>query len=95
MENIKTQLAQEIAEVEWEVLIPHAQRDAIIIVNSDLPLLDVAVAVANDDRMSVQHWISEALISKPSQQQLSDWNGTPDRKFNTVIVQPFVIISQV
>lgn len=95
MEDIRTQLAQDIAEVEWEVLIPHAQRDAIIIVDSSLPLLDVAVAVANDDQMSVQHWISEALISKPSQQQLSDWNGTPEQKFNTAIVQPFVIISPV
>ncbi|PSB02183.1 DUF2288 domain-containing protein [Merismopedia glauca] len=92
MEDIKTQLAQDIAEIEWEVLIPHAQRDAIIIVDSGLSLLDVAVAIAKDDRMSVQHWISEALITKPSQQQLSDWNGQPEQKFTAVIVQPFVLI---
>jgi hypothetical protein len=93
MEDIKTQLDKDIAEVEWEVLIPHAQRDVIIIVSSGLPLLDVAVAIAKDDQISVQHWISEALITKPSQQQLSDWNGNPQRKFTAVIVQPFVIIS--
>jgi hypothetical protein len=92
MEDIKTQLAEEIAEVEWEVLIPHAHRDAIILVDRGLPLLDVAVAIAKDDQMSVRHWISEALITKPSQQQLSDWNGNPEQKFTTVIVQPFVLI---
>jgi hypothetical protein len=95
MEDIKTKLQEEIAEVEWELLIPHAQRDAIIIVDSALSVLDVAVAIAKDDQISVQHWISEALISKPSQQQLSDWNGKPEQKFTTVIVQPFVVISPV
>ena len=41
---------------------------------------------------AVQHWISEQLIYKPSQEELSDWNGQPGKTFSALIVQPFVLI---
>jgi len=33
MGNIHEQLLEELAEVEWSDLIPHAQRDALILVS--------------------------------------------------------------
>lgn len=92
MTDIKTQLAQELAEVEWRDLQPHAKRDAVILVNEALNLVEVGVALANDQATLVQAWIAEQLIQKPSQQQLSDWNENPTQQFNTLIVQPFVLI---
>jgi hypothetical protein len=92
MSDIKTQLTEEMAQIEWKELIPHAQRDAIIVVNESLSLIDVAIAMANDDVVSVQEWIGQSLIHKPSVDELSDWNSNPEQKFNTLIVQPFVLI---
>jgi hypothetical protein len=43
----------------------------------------------------VQNWIGEKLLEKPTQEQLSDWNSHPDNLFNTLIVQPFVLIQAV
>lgn len=93
MSDIRTQLADELADIEWRDLIPHSQRDAVIVVTPSLDMLDVGVALANDDTQSVQHWISEQLIYKPSQQELSDWNGEPNKNFSALIVQPFVLIT--
>ncbi len=92
MQDIRHKLAEELAEVEWSTLIPHVQRDAAIVVDESLSIVDVAVALANDDVPTVQSWIAEQTIYKPSQDLLSQWNANPDRKFNTLIVQPFVLV---
>ena len=92
MEDIKNRLTQDLADVDWNDLKPHAQRDAVIVVNGNLNLLDVGVAIAQDDKIAVEHWITEQLISKPSNQQLSDWNINPTQLFKTLIVQPFVLV---
>jgi hypothetical protein len=95
MEPIKNQLLEELAEVEWSDLIPHAQRDAIILVSDALNLIEVAEAIASDNVQLVQNWIATKLIEKPSQEQLSNWNSLPTSLFNTLIVQPFVLIQSI
>ncbi|MBE9169819.1 DUF2288 family protein [Pleurocapsales cyanobacterium LEGE 06147] len=94
MPDIKAQLSEQLASVEWNLLIPHAQREAVIVVNEQLDLLDVAVAIAEDDSASVQAWIDRQLIHKPSFQNLSIWNNQPNKQFMTLIVQPFVIVQE-
>jgi len=93
MQNLKNKLAEDIADSEWRDLIPHSQRDAIILVTPHLSLLEVGMAIASDNTQSVQHWINEDLIHKPSAQQLSAWNAQPETQFSTLIVQPFVLIT--
>ena len=92
MSDIKTQLTEELAPMEWETLIPHARRDALIVVDSALDLVEVGVAIAEDRANSVQNWISELLIRKPTAEELTVWNKSPKREFLTLIVQPFVLI---
>jgi hypothetical protein len=59
-----------------------------------LDLLDVGVAIAQDDTLSVQHWISEQLLHKPSPEQLADWNSDQTKRFQALIVQPFVLVKE-
>jgi hypothetical protein len=92
MSDIRTQLLEEQADSEWSSLIPHAKRDAVIVVDGSLDLVDVGVAIASDDVSLVQRWIEEQLIRKPSETELSDWNDEPTKQFHTAIVQPFVLV---
>ncbi len=92
MEEIRKKLEEDMADVNWNDIKPHAQRDAVIVVNEKLSLLDVGVAIAQDDKKAVEHWITEQLISKPSNQQLSAWNIDETQLFKTLIVQPFVLV---
>ena len=73
---------------------PHAKRDAIIVVKQGLDLPEVAAAIAEDNTASVQRWIGDRSIAKPSSQQLTTWNQTPEKLFVTLIVQPFVVIKE-
>lgn len=94
MSNIRTELIENLDEAEWDWLVPHAQRDAIILVSSYLDLLDVGVAIASDSTNQVQVWIDEALITKPSPQQLGAWNTDRTKRFDTLIVQPYVLVKE-
>ncbi|HAX89709.1 MAG TPA: DUF2288 domain-containing protein, partial [Cyanobacteria bacterium UBA11370] len=53
MQNLKAELAQAIDEATWDCLMPHAKRDFIIFVTQELDLLDVGMAIARDDVVSV------------------------------------------
>ncbi|MEM7555740.1 MAG: DUF2288 domain-containing protein [Cyanobacteria bacterium P01_A01_bin.84] len=93
-QDIRAQLTQNIDESEWEWLIPHAKRDAVIVVVQELNLLDVGEAIATDKASEVQLWIDEALITKPSVKQIGEWNTQPDKRFNALIVEPYVLVQE-
>ncbi|MDJ0552914.1 MAG: DUF2288 domain-containing protein [Microcoleaceae cyanobacterium MO_207.B10] len=94
MEDIRAQLAENLDVAEWNWLVPHVKRDAVVIIDQELDLLDAGVAIASDQTSSVQNWISRELISKPSAEQLSIWNSDDKKKFNALIVQPFVLVQE-
>lgn len=94
MQDLREQLTEAVDEASWEWLIPHAKRDVVVVVTEGLELLDVGVAIASDDTLSVGHWISEQLLHKPFPEQLTAWNGEPTKKFQALIVQPFVLVKE-
>jgi hypothetical protein len=94
MSDLRTELLEAVDEAAWSWLMPHARRDALIWVAAGLELAEVGVAIANDDTAAVEHWIAEALIQKPTQEQLSQWNSAQETRFNALIVQPYVLIQE-
>lgn len=95
MQELKAELAGRMGEAEWDWLLPHAERDALIIVSPELDLLDVGVAIANDEVSPVQSWIQKKLLYKPSPKQMKDWGSKPNKRFNALIVQPYVLAQDV
>ncbi len=91
-EQLRKDLAAMVGSADWHTLIPHAARDSLVIVHAGLDLVDVGVAVATDNVNSVQRWISEALITKPTVEQLENWERDRTQQFQTLIVQPYVLI---
>lgn len=92
--DIKTALAESLEPANWESLQPHAKRDALIIVSPSLDIVEVGTAIAQDQTTSVQKWIQEEQLQKPSANQLSLWNAQPTKAFNTLIVQPYVLVQE-
>jgi hypothetical protein len=90
MTSIQEQLAQDLADVSWKDIIPHCQRDAVIVVYEGLDMIEVGVAIAQDNIAQVQVWVEEQLLQKPSAEQLSLWNQSPEKLFSVLIVAPYV-----
>ncbi|APR77700.1 Hypothetical protein A7982_03047 [Minicystis rosea] len=89
---MRERLATFLGEVFWSDLAAHAARDALIIVADDLDMLDVGVAVATDDASRVGRWIEEQRLKKPTSQDLARFRAEPEAKFESLIVQPFVLV---
>jgi hypothetical protein len=94
MSDLRATLAEALDEAEWNWLAPHARRDSVIVVEQTLNLVDVGVAIASDDVLCVQRWIDEALIHKPSSAELASWNLNQSKRFNALIVQPYVLVQE-
>jgi hypothetical protein len=94
MPDIRAELSENVDEAEWDWLIPHVKRDVVIVVSPQVDLIDVGVAIASDKTSDIQVWMDEALLTKPSNIQLGEWNANRSKRFNTLIVQPFVLVQE-
>lgn len=91
-QDLRLELAEMVEPAEWRWLSPHAERGAVVIVDQALDLVDVGMAIATDDVPTVNRWIAEELITKPTQDQVEDWVQAERKRFNALIVQPFVLV---
>jgi hypothetical protein len=94
MSDLRDELKESLDEAEWSWLSPHADRDAVIVVSDDLDLVDVGIAIVNDQSASVQDWITRSLLYKPSVEQKIVWDTSQSKRFNALIVQPYVLIQE-
>ncbi|MEO1068981.1 MAG: DUF2288 domain-containing protein [Cyanobacteria bacterium J06638_6] len=91
-QDLKNELSAMVASANWAWISPHANRGAVVVVDQRLDLVEVGLAIATDNTTAVNHWIAEALITKPSPFQLEIWDQTAKKQFQSLIVQPFVLV---
>lgn len=89
--NLHAELTEMMGPVSWELLKPHVQRDAVIVVNPQLDLVEAGAAIASNQTHVVERWINEQLIRKPTAEQLITWNSE-NKGFLSLIVQPYVLV---
>lgn len=94
-QDLKAELTEMVGPAEWCWLSPHAERGAVVLVDARLDLADVGVAIATDDVATVNRWMAEAMITKPSPDQLDTWEQAMGKRFQSLIVQPFVLVQDV
>ncbi|MDD9942705.1 MAG: DUF2288 family protein [Myxococcales bacterium] len=91
LDDLRTKLQSELAVVGYRDLRQHAGRGALFLVRGALPLVEAAVSIAQDDQESVKAWLSLQQLLRPSEEELSRWELELDKRFEYVIVQPFVL----
>ena len=95
-QDLRQELASMVGPTQWNWLKPHIARDAVVFIDPQLDLVDVGVALTNDNVQSVQRWIGEQLITKPSKDQLETWGVIgPTNQLQSLIVQPYVLVQEI
>lgn len=89
--DLKDQLKQDMAEVNWLELTRSAPIDSLIAVAADLDLIEVAEQIALDNSDAVANWIKSGALERPDEHRREEWNAKPPQ-FLCVIVKPFVLI---
>lgn len=90
-DDLRAQLEQQIHRVDWKPLAPHAKRGGLVIVDSQLDLLEVAVAVAQDHGEQVQRWMAAQQLRRATAPEIEAWRNETDERFTVLIVQPYVL----
>ena len=88
--ELREKLNKEIQKVSWDALQPHAERDALILVDDTLELVEVAIVAAEDCADLMNLWVEKGWLSKPSQDDLHNFETNPKQEFDFLIVQPYV-----
>lgn len=94
MSSTKEDLALTIDETEWSWLRAHLERSGLILVNDSLDLAEAALKVTEDDVTTIEQWISDGKIGKPSETQILHWDEDKQKKFSMLIVSPYVLIQE-
>lgn len=92
MSITKEELSQKIDCAPWDLLRAHLERGTLIIISNDLDLADVAYAVATDEKESVERWVMNKLLIKPSAEQIREWDANKQKLFHMVVISPFILI---
>lgn len=93
---LRQELANMVGPTQWDWLKPHIARDVVVLVDPQLDLIDVGVALTNDNVQLVQRWIGEQLVTKPSKEQLQTWGVIgPSNQLRSLIVQPYVLVQEI
>ena len=91
--TLYAKLLGETAAITWEELQPFFARGALLQVAGDADLVEVALAVAEDDQTKVAAWLHGGQLSKMQPEQAQDWlERDPD--LWAVVVAPWVLVQE-
>jgi len=91
---MRESLMASMGPIELSDLRAHLVRDAVIVVGESLDLLDVAEALAKDDKTRVSAWIESGALGKPSLEAIDRWSKPGAVKLTSVVVRPFVLVQE-
>lgn len=90
MDELRDKLTAAVGDTDWPPLGPHATRQALFEVHG-MDLVEVGLAIARDRSHIVAHWLAEGVIARPSAERIAAFEAQSDARFETLIVQPFVL----
>ncbi|AFY75301.1 uncharacterized conserved small protein [Synechococcus sp. PCC 7502] len=91
MNELRTHLQDLVDTAVWEWLEEHAQEGRMLIVAPHLELVDVGLALAEDDISIVKQWLDDGWLYRPTDGQISHWQNDKNLEFKSLIIQPFVL----
>ena len=90
----RTVLNGETARIGWSELERHFASGALITVSSDLDLVEVGARIIEDDKPTVEQWLSTARIHPTTDDEARRWSGAGDAALWCVVVAPWVLVQE-
>lgn len=92
--DLKEKLEKEILETNWDPLAPHFARGSVYLLDQDLDLAEVGVAMAQDDVATIKRWLDDGLMCPPTPEEATSFAKNSDYTFKMLIVEPYVLIQK-
>ncbi len=94
MGDLRADLQEMVDAAEWGWLKIHATKGRLIMVTPGLNLVDVGLALAEDNVTAVRQWLDDGLIHQPTEEQITHWDQNEAQSFESLIIQPFVLAKE-
>ncbi|MBD9481814.1 DUF2288 domain-containing protein [Pseudomonas sp. PDM14] len=91
--TLYAKLLGETAPITWQELQPFFARGALLWVDGSLDLVEVALAVAEDDQGKVAQWLQAGQVGKVETSQAEDLLAR-DPQLWAVVVAPWVLAQE-
>ncbi len=92
--DVRTRIESTLDEATWDILALPAVDGRVVMVLQPLVLIEVGMALVNDSTQQVSHWLSEGLIYKPENDEISRRSKLEGQRYMAVIVDPFVLVQE-
>tara|TARA_R110002072_G_scaffold534_7_gene4148 strand:- start:53509 stop:53805 length:297 start_codon:yes stop_codon:yes gene_type:complete len=94
-EKLYEELKEQIEQADWSMLKDHHKRGAMYLIDGELDLIEVAVAIAEDNITFIKDLLGNNKLRKPSDEEVDQWNKEKNVKLGSfLIVQPYVLVKQ-
>ncbi len=91
---LEQKLNLETGKITWPELQRHFARGVIIIVSSQLDLIEVARSLVNNDTGQIENLIQSAHLTRANDAHARDWQAR-DPLFWAVVVAPWVLVQEI
>lgn len=92
--DLRSRLNSETGKLLWPELERHFARGVVVAVAQELDLVEVAHAMARDDKAALAAWLESGQVARASTEQAGDWQQRQPT-FWAVVVAPWVLIQEV
>lgn len=90
----RAKILSETARIPWRELQRFFASGSVVAVEPGLDLVEVACALADDDKARVQGWMAAAKVAPARDDQAAGWYAV-DRLMWAVVLSPFVLVQPV
>ena len=89
--ELREKLRSEVLPARWPDLLYQFARGGLFLVDPEVDLLDVAEALARDDRARTEQLLEAGALRRASDDDARMLQGSPELRLQFVIVQPWVL----
>ena len=93
-EEIKSKLNMETGKLQWQELERHFARGNLIQVKTGIDLVDIAAAMAADQKDQLEKLLAAGQVKKPDMEQVKAWHKNK-QFFWALVVAPWVLIQEI
>jgi hypothetical protein len=89
--ELRAKLKSEVLPASWPDLLYQFARGGLFLVAPAVDLLDVAEAIARDDKPAVEQLLQGGALRRASDDDARTLQAMPDARLQFVVVQPWVL----
>lgn len=92
-ENIHDKINRETARIHWSELATFFASGNLISISQGTDLIDVAMAMTQDDTTKIEQWMNEGKVSNASDEQAIKWQQD-NTEFWAVVIKPWILVQE-